>query len=135
MSKLADVALARMKSGMGEREPGYCQRWVRQCCQFIYGGKYNRWWQASAKDTATQFLNHPPEGVIVLKTNRVSKTRLGDLLYCTEGHGGFGHVGIRIPGNRVAENSVRKADRTHGAIGTCPLADFGFDVVVRLPEK
>jgi len=38
-----------------------------------------------------------------------------------------------VAGNRVAENSVVHSGR-HGAIGFRALADFGFDVIVRLPD-
>lgn len=131
MSKLSDVALSRAKAGTGEQTPGFCQRWVRQCCQAVYGAKYDRYWQASAKDTAVMFLKHPPEGAVVLETGDVKRTRLGDLLYARTGHGGYGHVAVRVLGNRIAENSVvHHGD--HGAIGLRPLADFSFDLVVRL---
>ena len=132
--KLADVALKRATEGKGERKPGYCQRWARQCVQAALGSRYDAWWRGEADETAAAFLTNPPPGAQVIRSRSVSKTRLGDLLYCTTGHGGQGHVGIRVLGNRVAENSVRKSGRTHGAIGFCPLGEFGFDVIVRLPQ-
>ncbi|HAM58312.1 MAG TPA: hypothetical protein DCQ64_24020 [Candidatus Rokubacteria bacterium] len=132
-TRLAAVALDRAARGLGEREPGYCQRWVRQAVQAALGHRYDRWFRASAALSAERFQASPPPGAIVLRTRDVLDTRQGDLLYCTTGHGGFGHVGIRVVGNRVAENSVVN-DGVFGAIGFRPLREFGFDVVVRLPE-
>lgn len=131
--RLADVALARAEGGLGEREPGYCQRWARQCVQAVYGDRFNAWFKPTAKETAKAFLQRVPKGARVISTGSVAQSELGDLLFATVGHGGFGHVGIRVAGNRVAENSVIHRG-AHGAIGFRPLSEFEFDVIVRLPE-
>jgi cell wall-associated NlpC family hydrolase len=106
---------------------------VRECVQVVYGGKYDAWWMDSALHTAQRFLKRRPAGVKVIRTKKIEDTQLGDLLYCTVGHGGYGHVGIRVAGNRVAENSVIHSG-PHGVIGFRSLAEFDFDVVVRLPD-
>jgi cell wall-associated NlpC family hydrolase len=142
---LAARALERCADGEGAQTPGYCQRWARQCVQSLYGDTYDRFWRKSALLTAQAWLDAKekralPKGVQVFRACDVSDTRLGDLLYCTSGHGGFGHVGIRVLGNRVAENSVVHHGE-HGAIGFRPLFHyredptpaFTFDVIVRLP--
>lgn len=132
-NELAETALARALAGTGEQEKGYCQRWVRQCLQAIYGSTYDRWMRPSAKETAKAFLADPPRGCVVIQSVSPSRTRLGDLLFATTGHGGLGHVSIRVLGNRVAENSVRTTRRTHGAIGFHPLGELDFNLIVRLP--
>jgi hypothetical protein len=147
--KLAVVTADRMTRGVGIRVPLYCQRWVRECVQEVYGGDYDEFWAGSAKATARRFLaaakaNTLPTGVKVIETSDPFDTQLGDLLYRLSGSGGFGHVGIRIGGNKVAENSVTKFGRTKGAIGWRHLlvcqapVETGWwgsiEVVVRLPE-
>jgi hypothetical protein len=45
-----------------------------------------------------------------------------------------GHVGIRVAGNRVAENSTTRVGRVQGAKGFRTLDQFGkVDLIVRLP--
>ncbi len=63
----------------------------------------------------------------------------GDILYKgRKTSGRFGHVGIRIEGNKVAENSSSHVDPEHGdndARGTRSLEAFGaYELIVRLPE-
>lgn len=60
----------------------------------------------------------------------------GDLLFKLTGSGGFGHVGIRVAGNMVAENSSVHDDDDGDARGLRTLAEFGdFDVIIRIPPK
>lgn len=142
--KLDNEARYRADEGFGVQTPGNCQRWIRQLVQAVYGDRYDDWWRDSAKHTAEAFLADPPPGAVVLETSDPADTQVGDLLYKRRGSGGFGHVGIRVTGNRVAENSSTAYGRTHGAIGYRYLlrgeaqsaaAWFGrFDLVVRLPE-
>jgi hypothetical protein len=129
---LANEALYRASAGLGERKPSYCQRWVRQCLTAVYGNRYGAWMKGSALRTARAFCAKHPAGSQVIKSSRVEDTQLGDLLYATEGHGGFGHVMIRVEGNRVAENSVVHHG-PHGAIGFRSLWEVDFDIIVRLP--
>lgn len=135
--ELAAVAQKRAVNGIGPEEPGWCQRWVRLCIEEVYGDRWDAYMRDSALHTARAFLGNAGglshAGVRVIESSRIEDTQIGDLLYCTEGHGSFGHVGIRVEGNKVAENSVRHTGRTHGAIGFCPLSDFGFALIVRLP--
>lgn len=131
-TKLATVARQRAEQGLGERKPGYCQRWVRQCLESVYGKRYGPWMRASAKHTAAEFLRRVPKGAKVISSSRVEDTRLGDLLYSTRGE--FGHVSIRVLGNRVAENSSTH-NGPNGAIGFRSLFTVHFDIIVRLPEE
>ena len=151
MSKaLATLAEKRANDGLGTREPLHCQQWVRECYEVIYGKSYDRYRVGSAKLAGLKWfedsrLGKLPSGVVVLKTGNIADTQLGDILYRVTGSGGFGHVGIRVLGNRVAENSVAKFGRTHPAIGfrkllldpgDPPAAEWGpFQYVVRLPER
>lgn len=131
---LASAAAERIVQRRGSTTPGYCQRWVRQCVQAVYGGRYDAMWRASARTTALAWqaarrAGTLPPGVVVLDSPYDRDTRVGDLLYRLKPP--FGHVSIRVLGNKAAENST-----AHGAkaLGFRPLAAVAFDVIVRLPE-
>ena len=154
-AKLANTARNRALAGDGERRKLYCARWVRQCIEVRYGTRYDGILRAqdpqgrtTARASALKWLalskaGKLPEGVTVIHSRDVADTQLGDVLYCTEGHGPYGHVGIRTWGNRMAENTVRRSfpsagtkgelGYTHGHIAFSALTSFGFDVIVRLP--
>jgi hypothetical protein len=111
------------------RPKGLCQRFVRMTIQAIYGAKYDRYFRGTADETMKAFQHSPysvpPE----------SGSIIGDILYKKGTRGQrAGHVGIRIAGNRVAENS--SAHFINGdARGTRSLEEFGdFDLIVRLPN-
>jgi hypothetical protein len=128
-----------------ETRKGYCQRFVRQVMQRVYGNKYNAYYQDSARETAEEFRAHgigfaPDENTIFQE---------GDILYkqfdSQDGRivkDGFGHVGIfvgRVSNSLVplvAENSSTKIGRTKGALGYRTLTQFckptGITWVVRL---
>jgi hypothetical protein len=109
--------------------PHECQIWTREVYEFVYAEQFEKYRRSSARQTALAFKESPfyvpfPNG-----------STIGDLLYKTVGSGGDGHVGIRINGNRVAENSsVHVEDDAPDARGIRTLKEFGnFDVIVRLP--
>ncbi len=135
MSKLADNAVKAVTSPKGyEKGKSMCQRFVRQNVQEVHGDKYNAFMKASAKLSGEAFLR---DGRFVVPKERGSVP--GDILYILDGSGGFGHVGIRVAGNRVAENSVVHFNASGGKDGRGfrDLDDFGLDrvdVIVRLPE-
>lgn len=146
---LGAKALAWATEGHGETEDGYCQRWVRQVIQDVYGDAYNAFMLESAKKSAIAWKKARadstlPQGVSVLVTSDYKQTMIGDILYKTIGSGDFGHVGIRVLGNKVAENSSTNYGRTHGALGFRKLVRETGDpasawwgspnVVVRLPQ-
>jgi hypothetical protein len=128
---LAEEAQRALTAPGYETEPGYCQRFTRQVVQKVYGGKFDKYFKSSAYETMLAFKDSP----YAVPVERGSLP--GDLLYKgRKTSGTHGHVGIRILGNKVAENSsahVREmGDRD--ARGTRSLEAFGeFELIVRLP--
>lgn len=146
---ITNAAEYRVRRGVGPRLPLFCQRWVRIVVQSVYGARYDTLWRGSAAATARRCLQLAaagklPPGVVLVRDPEPSQTQLGDLLYRLTGYGGYGHVGIRSPGNRVAENAATRWGRVHGAIGyrmllraesPVPAAWWGpIELAVRLPE-
>lgn len=135
MNKELDQAATKAVTAPGyPTKPGLCQMFVRLTVESIYGKRFDAViHQGSAKEAAEAF-EHDGRYVVPLDHGSVP----GDLLYKKHGSGGFGHVGIRVSGNRVAENSsVHITDRgDKNARGFRTLKEFGdFDVIVRLPNK
>jgi len=136
---LAIAARKAVKDDAFEKRPGYCQRFVRQVMQSIYGRRYNAYYQDSARETAEEFREH----ALGFVPDDDTEYRLGDILYKEKGSGGFGHVGIwvgRVNGSDVplvAENSSTRIGRISGAKGYRKMAQFnadgGVSWVVRLP--
>jgi len=125
MNALAKAAVAAVTDPAFEAEAGYCQRFVRQVVQAVAGDQFDHLWAESATATARRCL---AAGLAVVGTPRA-----GDLLYRTQGAGGFGHVGICLGDGRVAENSSTKVGRVQGAKGYRSLKQYGaVDVLVRL---
>ena len=128
--KLAALAEKRVKNGQGDQTPGMCQKKVRQDIQDLYGSKFDAYHKGTAHASMKAWAGSPyavdPENGSVV----------GDILY-KRGTSGqpAGHVGIRVPGNRVAENATRRTGRVHGGLGFVGLEDFGrVDLIVRLPQ-
>lgn len=101
-----------------ETNPGFCWRWVRQVLEATMGEE----------------APIPPRGVDAggaldwyieegMKRERVTNTLPGDIYFWTgPGHGRHGHVGIRIYGNQLAENSsVHASGSDREARGTRAL--------------
>lgn len=133
--KLADAAENALTAQGFESKSGYCQKWVRQVVQSVYGGDFDKFWTASAAETMALFKKSP-YAVKVDPTLPGGGSVVGDILYKgTKTSGKYGHVGIRVAGNKVAENSsshVSGNDRE--ARGTRSLAAYGaFELIVRLP--
>ncbi len=127
MNAIAKEALAAVTDADFESAPGYCQRFVRQVVQRALGDQFDHLWAESAKATAQRCLE---AGLAV-----VGEPQPGDLLYRTSGSGGYGHVGIYVGDDRVAENSSTKIGRVQGAKGFRTLRQFGaVDVLVRLDQ-
>ena len=147
MSKLADAAVAAVKDSDFETEPGYCQRFVSQVIRSVYGHEYDDYCLDSALHSAHAYaaggysVPGPPQ--------------VGDILYKTQGSGGFGHVGIYVgkPANQsdipsnligknlVCENSSTRYGRVQGAKGYREYCTSGgscwgpWDILVRLREE
>lgn len=128
-SSLAAVARRALRAASFERRSARCQKWVRQCVQFLHGSRFDQYHKATAELSRlawskSPYAVDPSHGSVV-----------GDILY-KRGTPSQpeGHVGIRVAGNRVAENSSFHWDG-HDARGTRSLAQFGkVDLIVRLPE-
>lgn len=110
---------------------GMCQKFVRQVIQKVYGSKYDKYHQATAELSRqkwhwSDFQVDPARGSVV-----------GDILYKRgTDRQSAGHVGIRIAGNRVAENSSVHRNGVNGSKGVRTLEAFGkVDLIVRLPMK
>lgn len=109
---------------------GRCQQFLRQNVQKRYGNKYDRF----HKESATKSMNAWKNSEFAVDPARGSV--VGDILYKGPTKGNpHGHVGIRVVGNRVAENSSTSRGRVNGAKGFRTLAEFGkVDLIVRLPR-
>ena len=134
--KLAAKAAEALTEPGFESRAGYCQRFVRQLVQAVYGAKYDKHFAASAAETMENFRK---AGLAVKYDAALpgGGSELGDLLYKgTRTSGKFGHVAVRVAGNKAAENSsshVSEKDRE--ARGTRSLAAYGaWEYSVRLPE-
>lgn len=126
---LADQAVKALTGEGFEKKAGYCQKFVRQCVQKIYGSRFDEYFKASAYETMLAFQNSPyavPAG---------QGSQVGDLLYKgRKTSGRYGHVAIRILGNKVAENSSSHVSETdRDARGMRSLEAFGaYELIVRL---
>jgi len=123
MNKALDnEARYRIDQGLGPLAKGQCQAWVRQCYEVVYGDRYERYHLGTARLAGQQWAadakaGHLPEGVVVVRNPTPEQTQLGDLLYKLGRPGEPGHVGIRVRGNLVGENSSTRFGRVHGALG------------------
>lgn len=129
---LASKAKEALTADWSASGDGWCQRWTRQTLEKVYGSKYAGYMESSAAKTGRAFLN---AGLGFRRSELKSRggLQLSDILYKLHGSGSFGHVGIYIGNNQVAENSSFHGSRD--ARGTRTLAQWGtVDVIVRLPE-
>lgn len=127
--QIVEAAKRALTANGFEKRPHYCQRWVRQLLESEYGMMYAPLCLENAVLSGKAFLRGGYG--IPLKNGSVP----GDLLYKLTGSGGDGHVGVRIPGNLVAENASLHWDGKD-ARGTRTLKEFGhFDLIIRLPER
>lgn len=134
--KLAQRATEALTAEKGfTKTPGMCQKWLRQVVQSLYGNTYNRYFKASAYETMLAFENSP----FAVKPENGSLP--GDILYKgRKTSGKHGHVGIRLTGNKVAENSsyhvLNDPPGKVDARGTRTLFQYGdYELIVRLPES
>lgn len=128
-SSIAAMARHALTAGGFERGRSMCQRWTRQVRQAVYGHKYDQYDGATA-EAARKLWSTSPYAVAPERGSLI-----GDILYKRGTPSQpAGHVGIRIAGNRVAENSSVHFDG-HDGRGTRSLEEFGkVDLIVRLPK-
>jgi hypothetical protein len=130
--ELNDEAIAAIAADGFETRPHYCSRWVRQVVEAVCPGDFDALFGATAVETGNNFR---AAGYTV---PLASGTVLGDILVKMHGSGGAGHIGIRVLGNRMAENSSvhwSSEDDQPDARGFRSLVEFGhFDLIIRIPE-
>jgi hypothetical protein len=125
---VARAAVAGLRAKWSPRGPHQCQVFARKCYEQVFGNDFSEIDLGTATLTAISFRQHGYS--VPLKHG----SRPGDLLYKITGSGGDGHVGIRVAGNMVAENSSVHWDGSD-ARGLRTLEEFGnFDIIVRLHE-
>lgn len=128
---LAEAAKKALTARGSESEAGMCQKWVREVVESVYGKKFQKYMKGSAYLTMLAFKNSP------YAVDPSSGSVPGDILYKgRKTSGKHGHVGIRILGNKVAENSSSHVDPSsgdHDARGTRSLDAYGsYELIVRL---
>ena len=122
-------ARLRLVAPNGVTETGFCERFVHLTYLFSYPELGDHFHDHSAILSANLwqdsiFSDFDPE-----------QSLPGDILYWTNGHGPNGHVGFRIQGNWVAENSSAHWDGVD-ARGVRPLDDLNTpDLIVRLTPE
>jgi hypothetical protein len=128
--KMARVAKAALTDEDFENTHGMCQKFVRQVVQDIHSGRFDEFHRGTANASRLAWARSP----YAVDPSRGSV--IGDILYkAGTPRQRAGHVGIRIPGNRVAENASVHLNGKHGAKGIRTLEEFGaVALVVRLPK-
>jgi len=108
----------------------WCSRFCRRVARRVYGLRYDHLFGPSARETAARLK---AAGLLL---DHQTGSIPGDLLFKLDTKSGKdGHVGIRVEGNKVAENSSTKKGRINGALGFRTLEEFGkVSAVGRLPQ-
>jgi hypothetical protein len=126
--RLAAAARRAITDPAVTAEPRMCSRFVRQVVQPLYPPNVDALFGPSAVTTGRNFKN---AGFALTTQN--ANPRPGDILFKMSA-GRFGHVGIFVGNNQVAENSTTSTGRVQGAKGYRTLQQFGkFTFIGRLP--
>jgi len=126
--KLATAARQAVYAGDFELTKGYCSRFVRQVTESVYGAKYADLFGTSAIVTGKNFLE--------AGMTAIGEPQVGDIFIKMSGSGGFGHIGIYVGDNKVAENSSTRIGRVRGALGFRSLEQYGaYQVTGRIQEE
>lgn len=131
MTSLTDTAIDAVTDSQFEGRAGYCQKFVRQVVESVYGKTmYSGMMKPSARESGIAARDMG----LTVPVN--SKLMPGDILYKLYGSGGYGHVGIYVNDNMIVENSSTRIGRVSGAKGYRTLGQFGkYDIIVRLEQK
>jgi hypothetical protein len=128
--ELAAQANRTIKHAGTDSTSGMCQKAVRETIQHEYGDIYDAYHKGRAEASRRAWIRggfavDPEHGSVV-----------GDILYKAPTRNvPAGHVGIRVAGNKVAENSSTSVGRVRGAYGFRTLEEFGaIKTIVRLPR-
>ncbi len=127
--KLEGTAKFALEDDAFESARGYCQKFVRQCIQRVYGSQFNEFHAPSA------FLAARRWNKTGWSLPRTTVLKDGDLVYWAATlDNPFGHVGIYIGNHRVIHNSTLNKYSPNKWKGISDLRDMRpFDVIVRLP--
>lgn len=130
-NRLARRAKKVVESTGTDSRKAMCQKAIRESIQQEYGGRYNKYHAGNAITSMRRWKDSP------YAVAPAHGSVVGDILYQGKSAGDpRGHVGIRVPGNMVAENGSRSSGRVRGGYGFVSLEDFGrVDLIVRLPEN
>lgn len=114
-----------------ETEPGYCWRYVRQRLAVAgFPADLIPPRGVDAKGAAQWYRKNHPE--LIARNGSVP----GDVLFYEIGHGEHGHVGFRVPRNRLNENSLaHKAANPKDGRGTRRLDRVGTPTMVLRPFR
>ncbi len=128
---LADEAETVARFTGSDSRRGMCQKFVRETIQSLYGNKFDHHHRKTAELSRKSWLQSgysldPSHGSVI-----------GDILYKgPTARVPAGHVGIRVAGNKVVENSSTRIGRFRGAYGIRSLEEFGtVKTIVRLPAR
>lgn len=123
---LARAAVLGQTATWGEKHENCCQKQARKTYEHVYGKIFADIDLGTAKTTGLAFALHG------FSVHIGHGSKPGDLLYKIHSNGGFGHVGIRVAGNMIAENSSVHWDGVD-ARGLRTLEEFGYyDLIIRL---
>lgn len=115
-----------------ERRKSYCYRAFRQLRQAVYGSQFDQYDDDSERPTAKKAERRWADSPYVVDQDK--GTLPGDVFFFGD-HGPDGHVGIRVPGNLLFDNSESSVGRVVGAKGFRRLQDMGKPtLVIRLPR-
>lgn len=128
---LAATAVSAVTDPAFERRGSYCQRFLRQVIQKAHGARYDAFHKGTAEASRKAWIR--AGYAVPVKNGSV----VGDILYKRATNAvPEGHVGIRVSGNRVAENSTTGIGRVQGAKGFRTLEEFGeVQTIVRLKRR
>lgn len=128
--RMDKAAVETIERAGTDARKGMCQKAVRETVQREYGGKFDAYHKGTARESMNAWKNSP------YAVNPKSGSLPGDILYKAPTRAvPAGHVGIRVSGNKVAENSSTRLGRVRGAYGYRSIESFGtVALIVRLPS-
>lgn len=119
-------AVSQLTAPGGVSEPGMCWAWVRRDVVEPLGlpspgpgmdaKQAGKWYRANG---------------FAIEHNGFNNSKVGDIIFWFDGS--HGHVAVRVPGNKVAENSSVHSTGGSDARGTRRIADLRSpDCIIRL---
>lgn len=122
----ASRAVSQLTAKGGVSEPGMCWAWVRRDVVEPLGLP-----SPGPGMDAKQAGHWYRDNGFAVEHDGFDNSKVGDIIFWFDGN--HGHVGIRIPGNKIAENSSVHSSGGSDARGTRHLANLRKpDCIVRL---